>query len=246
VAYFFASPDHIGLEEEEAAVRAENDWTAQQVGQYPDRLVGFCGVNPLREYSIREIERCSRLPGMIGVKLHFANSSVTLSDPEHAERVRRLFAAANRLRLPIAAHVEEIRLQEYGRAQAEILLNQIFPAAPDVIIQIMHMAGSGPGYLRDPAFEVFAAAREAADPRMRKVYVDVASNVVAATPPESLELVARRLRQFGLSHVLFGSDRLPGVANEEPKTAWQSFLRLPLTPDEFTTVAQNEAPYFRR
>ena len=244
--YFFAAPGFFGSGDEEASVRAENDWTSQQIAQYPDRLMGFCGVSPLREYAVREIERCSRLPGMVGVKLHFGASAVSLRDPDHVEKVRRIFSEANRLRLPIAAHVQEVPVQEYGRAQAEILLNQIIPAAPDVAIQIMHMAANGPGYGSDSAFEVLAAAREAGDPRMRNVYVDVALSVVAATPPETLELVARRLRQFGLDHVLFGSDRAPGVNGDEPRTAWQAFLRLPLTAEEFRTVAGNVAPYLRQ
>lgn len=245
-AYFFAAPGFVGSGDEETSVRAENDWVSQQVSQYPSRLVGFCGVNPLREYSVREIERCSRLPGMAGVKLHFANSGVTLRDPAHADKVRGIFSEANRLRLPIAAHVQEVQVQEYGRAQAEILLNQIISSAPDVVIQIMHMAASGPTYGSDSAFEVLAAAREARDPRMRNVYVDVATSVVAATPPATMEVVARRLRQFGLDHVLFGSDWVAGVENEnEPTPLWQAFLKLPLTPEEFRTVAGNVAPYLR-
>jgi predicted TIM-barrel fold metal-dependent hydrolase len=242
VAYFFASPDYIGSRDEETSVRAENDWTSAQAARYPDRLVAFCGVNPLKPYSVQEIERCARLPRMVGVKLHFGNSRVTLLNPAHVDALRRFFAVANRLRLPIVAHIEEF--QDYGRAQAEIFLNQILPAAPDIPIQIAHMAGAAPGY-RDASFEVFATARQSGDPRMKNVFVDVASNVVAGSSREELELIARRLRQFGFDRVLFGSDRLPTLAGDDPRTAWLSFRRLPLTDDEFRIVARNVAPYLR-
>lgn len=241
VGYAFASPDYIGSGDGEALVRAENDWTSDQAAKYPDRLVAFCGVNPLKDYSVREVERCARLPRMVGVKLHFGNSRVALQNPEHVQILRTFFAAANRLRLPIVAHIEEFN----GAAQSKTFLDQILPAAPDIPVQIAHMAGAGPGYVQDAAFEVFANARQAGDARMKNVFVDVASNVIATTSPESLELIARRLREFGFDHVLFASDRIPSVTNDDPATAWQSFRRLPLSEDEFRIVAGNLAPYLR-
>ena len=50
VAYQFANPNRAPVQDEYAKVRAENDWTSAQVGRYPDRLRGFCGFNPLRDY----------------------------------------------------------------------------------------------------------------------------------------------------------------------------------------------------
>lgn len=241
VGYFYGSPLFIGDGDEEAAMREENDWTARQAMKYPDRLVAFCGVNPLKDYAVREIERCSRLPGMAGVKLHFGNSGVALRDPDHLRRVKAVFAAAERLSRPVAVHMEE--LKDYGREQAEIFLEELLPSAPAIPVQIMHMGGAGPGYSRDPAFAVLAGARESGDPRVQNLWVDVASNAVASSPPDNLELIARRLRQFGLERVLFGSDRVPGMTNEDPATAWASFQRLPLRQEELRSIADNVAPY---
>lgn len=62
-------------------MKAENDWTSQQVAQYPDRLRGFCGVNPIRVYALDEIARCARDPQLrAGLKLHFGNSDVNVND----------------------------------------------------------------------------------------------------------------------------------------------------------------------
>jgi predicted TIM-barrel fold metal-dependent hydrolase len=119
------------------------------------------------------------------------------------------------------------------------------PAAPDIPVQIAHMAATGPGYTSDDAMEVFANAAAAGDPRMKNVYFDVASDVIESSPPSVLEIVAKRLRQVGMKKVLFGSDWSPGSQNESPQKAWQSFRRLPLTEEEFTTVANNVAPYFK-
>jgi hypothetical protein len=87
------------------AVRAENDWVAEQVMRYPDRLVGFCSFNPVRDHALAELERCAANPAFKGVKLHFGTSPVDLDNPEHVARTRRVFQAANRLRLPIQVHL---------------------------------------------------------------------------------------------------------------------------------------------
>lgn len=242
VAYWFGNPTR-NVENEYAKVRAENDWVAGETARYAGRLVGFCSFNPLKDYALPELDRCAQNPNLKGLKLHIGNSRIDMLNPEHIQKLRAVFQAANKKRYPIVIHLWTSR--NYGRAQAEAFLNEILPAAPDIPIQIAHMAATGPGYGSDAAFEVYAGAAEKRDPRMKNVYVDVASDVVADTPPDVLNLVARRLRQFGLPHVLFGSDRVPGFGNEATKDAWRSFRRLPLTKQEFKTVANNLAPYFR-
>jgi predicted TIM-barrel fold metal-dependent hydrolase len=242
VAYWYGKPSR-KVEDEYAKVRAENDWVAEQVARYPDRLVGFCSFSPLKDYAIEELNRCAKNPNFKGLKFHFGNSGVDVLNPQHVEKVRAVFRAANEKRLPIVVHLWTTG--KYGREHAEAFLNQIIPAAPDIPIQIAHMAASGPNYHSDDAFEVYANAAAHGDPRMKNVYTDVASMVTRNTLPETLELVAKRLRQFGLRRVLFGSDRSPGFGNESPKDAWEAFRRLSLTEKEFRTVAENIAPYMR-
>jgi len=109
---------------------------------------------------------------------------------------------------------------------------------------IAHLAASGPGYHSDAALAVFAEAAANGDPRMKNVYFDVAGIILGGTPPKKLDLVAKRLRQLGVSRILFGSDRA-GTFNVPPGQAWAAFRRLPLTEEEFRTVAENLAPYLR-
>jgi ketosteroid isomerase-like protein len=56
VAYWFGRPIW-KIENEYAKVKAENDWVAEQVSKYPDRLVAFCSFNPLKDYALEEIGR---------------------------------------------------------------------------------------------------------------------------------------------------------------------------------------------
>lgn len=235
---------------EYARVRAENDWTGQQVARFPARLRGFCGINPLRPWALEEIARCDADPNLSGIKLHFGNSGVDLRDPSHVAAVRRVFQAANERRMPIMAHVRASfsRRTPYGRESTEIFLDQVLPAAPDIPVQIAHMAGSGPGW-RDPAADsalaVFAEARAAGDPRTRNLWFDLASVVELDAPPETAARLALRIRQIGMDRVLYGSDMAVG-GNLAPRQGW-AVVRglLPLTDDELRTIASNVAPYMR-
>jgi predicted TIM-barrel fold metal-dependent hydrolase len=125
-------------------VKADNDWTAEQVALYPNRLVGFCSVNPVRDYALEELARCSKNPHFRGLKLHFGNSVVDYHNPQHVEQVRRVFAAANGYRMPIVVHMRATISEKlpYGADEARIFLNEMLPAAPDVPVQIAHLAGS--------------------------------------------------------------------------------------------------------
>ena len=73
---------------------------------------------------------------------NFGDSGVDFHDAGHVEKVRRLFAAANQHRMALIVHLEPGRF--YGPAEVEIFLDQIASAAPDVVIQIAHLAGNGP------------------------------------------------------------------------------------------------------
>ena len=84
-AYGFANPNKPPVADERAHVMAENDWTSAQVAKYPNRLLGFCSVNPLSEYAVEEIARCAKDPNLrSGLKLHFGNSDVNVDNPEQS------------------------------------------------------------------------------------------------------------------------------------------------------------------
>src|SRR5215831_15679922 len=106
VAYTWGKASRAPVENEYEHVKAENDWTAQQVAQYPDRLRAFCSFNPLKPYAIDELARCSKDRQLhYGLKLHFGNSDVDLDNPEKVAQVRRIFETANRYRMPIVVHM---------------------------------------------------------------------------------------------------------------------------------------------
>ena len=242
IAYLFESPLLPKGPDAPAQLRAENDWTAAQIARHPRRLVAFCGINPLTEQAITEMQRCKQQLGLTGLKLHFGNSTVDLEKPADLERMKQVFATANRLGMPIAAHLWS-GSKNYGRRDAEIFLAEVLPEASDVVVQIMHMAGAGPGWA-DEALEVFANAVEAGDPRTRNLYFDVATVADMQTNAQ-LQLLAKRIRQIGPERILYGSDGSFGGRNT-PDQEWGTFRGMvPLTDAEFSIIRDNVAPYLR-
>ena len=248
-AYIFEQPTRT-VEKAADKVRAENTWTSQQVAQFPGRLIGFCGINPLKEYALEELARCSKDANLRnGLKLHFGNSAVDYHNTAHIEQLKRVFRAANGYRMPIVVHMRASfsAMLSYGRDEALVFLNELVPAAPDVVIQIAHLAGGGaPGDVAaDQAIGVFIEAIAKGDPRTKQLYFD-ASGIwpTAKTTPEEAAAMANRIRQVGVQRVLYGSDGAT-AGNLTPREGWAAFRKLPLTDAEFRTIAGNVPPYLR-
>jgi predicted TIM-barrel fold metal-dependent hydrolase len=249
VAYIYGSPART-VQDEYAKVRAENDWTGAQAATYPERLRAFCSFNPLREYALAELRRCARDPHLRhGLKLHLANSDVQLDDPAHVERLAEVFRAANEARMAIVVHLRAnlSRNRPYGASQARAFLERVLPHAPDVPVQVAHLAGSGPGYddpRVDSAMAVLAEAVASGDPHTRRLWFDVTTVVTPDISARDAALVVQRIRQVGVGRILYGSDAAAG-GNLPPREGWAAFRRLPLTEEELETVAGNVAPYLR-
>jgi uncharacterized protein len=248
IAYQFANPNRLAWPNEYAEVQGENDRVSREAALFPDRLRGFCGVNPLKDYALEEIARCAKMPQMrYGLKMHFGNSDVDLLNPAHLARLRDVFRAANDARMAIVVHLRSTinRQRPYGAEQARSFISNVLPAAPDIPVQIAHLAGGG-GYddpLVDQAIGAFVEAVDAHDPRLARVYFEVSGVTGYGKYQERAALVARRIRQLGVERVLYGTDGTsPG---RSPRDAWEIFLKLPLTDAEFRTIATNVAPYMR-
>jgi predicted TIM-barrel fold metal-dependent hydrolase len=249
LAYQFSNPNRPRVEHEYAHVKAENDWTAQQVARFPDRLRGFCSLNPLQDYALDELARCAAIHELrSGLKLHFGNSDVNLRDAQHVAQLRRVFTAANEKRMAIVVHMRSsvTRRRPYGAESARAFLTELLPAAPGVPVQIAHLAGAG-GYddpLVDEALSVFVDAIAGGDARMTRVLFDVSGVAGLGEWESRATLIATRMRQLGFHRLLYGSDGAGG-GNLAPREAWRAFRRLPLTEAEFRIMESNVAPYLR-
>ena len=234
-AYYFDAVRPEPVPGEYARVRADNDWTAAQVAQFPQRLVAFCSFNPLRDYALAELERCAATRRFVGIKLHFNAAQLDLRSHEQLARVRRVFEAASRRHLALIVHVRPG--PRYGREEAQIFLRELLPAARNVPVQIAHLWG-GESYSAD-ALAAYAEAVAAGNPATRNLYFDLSGLTNYARAEHMPEIVAR-IRQIGLSRMLYGSDAPPAAA-------LQAFHeRVPLTAEEVAAIFANVAPYLRR
>ena len=249
LAYQYGNPNKAPVPDEYAQVQRENDWTAGQVAQYPDRLRAFCGVDPLKSYAVSEIERCAKNPYLhYGLKLHFGNSDVDMDNPSHVAQLRRVFRAADEHGMAIVVHMRSsVTLHRpYGAKEARVFLNEVLPSAPHVPIQIAHLAGAG-GFddtSVDSALSVFIDAIARRDVRMANVYFDICGVAGIGRWKEKRALIVERIRQIGFSRILWGSDGAFG-GGMSPAQALQAYRELPLTSEEFHTIDTNVAPYMR-
>jgi uncharacterized protein len=249
LAYQYGNPNRPPVEDEYERVKAENDWTSAQIAAYPDRLYAFCSVNPLKSYALDEIARCGRDAHLRrGLKMHFGNSDVDLSNPDHIGRLKAVFALANRQGMAIVVHMRAsvTMKREYGASRARVFIDDVLPAAPDVPVQVAHLGGAG-GY-NDPGADdvmgVFVEGIAKKDPRVARVYIDVSGVAGLGDWRPRAALIASRIRALGVERVLFGSDGAGGP-NPTPQQAWAAFRELPLTEAEFLAIAGNVMPYVR-
>ena len=248
-AYQFGNPNKPPVENEYARVMQENDWTATQASRSGGRLIAMCSFNPLKDYALAELERCARDRHFgRGIKLHFGNSDIQLEEVTHLAALRKIFSAANRHRMAIIVHMRPSvsRQRPYGAEQARVFLEKLLDAAPDVAVQIAHLAGAG-GY-EDPAIDealgVFVRAIAEKDPRVTRLLFDVSGVVGVGNWSPHAETIANRLRALGLERVLYGSD---GAVGDEgtPEARHDFFRMLPMTAAEFARIEGNSAPYLR-
>ena len=246
LAYQFGNPNRPAVQDEYLKVKKENDWTADQAKQFPTRLVVFCGVDPLREYALAEIERCSRDPYLrVGLKLHFGNSDVDLDNPEQVRKLRAVFRAADDHHMAIVVHLHPNvdHHRPYGAREAKIFIADVLSAAPHVPVQVAHLAGSG-GYddpSTDAALLVFIEALTHHDPRVSHLYFDISGVAGLGEWKNKKELIASRIRQVGVNRILFGSDG--AWTDFTPLRAEEAFRELPLTAEEFHVIDTNVPPY---
>ena len=129
-AYIYEQPSRKADHAAEKLKR-DNDWTSKQVAQFPDRLIGFCGLDPLKDYALEELARCAADPNLRrGLKLHFGNSVVDYHNPNTSTVTG----------LPAATTVgwrswrtSARRSQRCCRGAREALIERV-TAAPDVVV----------------------------------------------------------------------------------------------------------------
>jgi predicted TIM-barrel fold metal-dependent hydrolase len=168
-----------------------NDYIIDSVSRYPQRLVGFCAVQPQSpKAAIDEVERCARA-GIKGVgemrpDIQFELGDEVVMDP--------LVEVLKEHQLSLLLHTSEPIGHEYpgkGIVTPEVLYPFI-TSYPELTIVCAHWGGGLPFYALMP--EVKKA--------LSNVYFDSAASPFLYTP----QVYSQVIQLVGADRVLFGSD----------------------------------------
>ncbi len=169
-----------------------NDYIMESISRYPQRLVGFCAIQPQSpEAAIAEIERCAKA-GIRGVGE--MRPDMQLFDLRDEEMMKPFIEVIAKHRLILLTHASEPVGHEYpgkGGITPDILYPFI-ASFPDLTIVCAHWGGGLPFYALMPEVEK----------AMSNVFFDTAASPLLYTP----QVYNQVIQLVGADKILFGSD----------------------------------------
>jgi len=169
-----------------------NDYILESVTRYPQRLIGFCTVQPHSyETAITEIERCAQ-EGIRGVGE--MRPDIQLFDLEDEEVMESFTKVMRKHKLILLTHASEPVGHNYP-GKGSITPDVLYPFItnyPDLTIVCAHWGGGLPFYALMP--EVKKA--------MNNVFFDTAASPFLYSP----QIYNQVIQLVGADKILFGSD----------------------------------------
>jgi predicted TIM-barrel fold metal-dependent hydrolase len=90
----------LGFRARHVGVLVPNEYVAAYVGRYPEKLIGFCSVDPQDDDAVDQLEHAVRTLGLRGLKVAPIYQNVPPSDPRFVALMRR----AEHLTVPVLIH----------------------------------------------------------------------------------------------------------------------------------------------
>ncbi len=169
-----------------------NDYILETIARYPQRLVGFCAVQPLSgEAAIAEIERCVQ-GGIRGVGE--LRPDVQLFDIGDQMLMEPLVEVMKQHNLILLAHASE-PVGHYYPGKGNVTPDMLYPfitSFPDITMVCAHWGGGLPFYALMP--EVKQA--------MANTFFDTAASPLLYSP----QVYQQVIQMVGSDKILFGSD----------------------------------------
>ncbi len=169
-----------------------NDYILESIARYPERLIGFCSVQPQSyEAALDEIERCAK-GGIRGVGE--IRPDMQLFDLWDEEVMEPFISTVRKHKLMLLSHASEPVGHIYpgkGAITPEVLYPFI-TSYPDLTIILAHWGGGLPFYALMPE------VRQA----MKNVFFDTAASPLLYSP----QIYEQVVQLVGAERILFGSD----------------------------------------
>ncbi len=170
----------------------QNDYILEVVQAHPDRLIGFCCLNPLHPSAAKEVDRCIQ-SGLKGVgELAFYQSGI---DAPVLDALSPIMGLCSENRLPVLIHTNEPIGHIYP-GKAPMTLSEIYRMVlrfPDNVIVLAHWGGGLPFY---------HLLKKEVKEALKNVYVDTAASPFLYD--QTIYPVAGAA--FGYDKILLGSD----------------------------------------
>jgi predicted TIM-barrel fold metal-dependent hydrolase len=209
------------------------------VEKYPDRLIGFLSVDPLRDSALEEIRYWAAHGKLVGLKLHFAVAEVHMQRAAEREMVAAVVAEAAAHHLPMVIHVGG---PTFDVRDAELFIRAVLPRAGDSWVQIAHATGGGwpvrkGRHLR--VLRVFADHIAKNDPATQHLLFDLSFVPAPEETVAEAAALAKEIRRIGIDRFVFGSD----YNEDTPLHQIENLRRLGLTPEEIDKLRRQCAPW---
>jgi predicted TIM-barrel fold metal-dependent hydrolase len=238
-AYLYGlSSLHLKPDDLAVKTRKENEFTAAQVAQYPERLVGFLSVDPLADSAVDEIHHWQGSKQLIGLKLHFFASTVNIRSIRERRQVVKVVRTASAEGLPMVIHVGG---GKFDAADAELFIRDVLPSAGPSWVQIAHAGAGFPphGGNNLAVLRTFADHIVRDDPATRRVLFDISYLPAPDEPRQATVSLVEQMRRIGIKRFVFGSDFNVLTPLQEIK----NIDKLGLTGEELGILKQNCAPW---
>lgn len=218
--------------------RRENEFTAAQVGQYSNRLVGFPSVDPLADSAIDEVQHWRGNQRLTGLKVHFTASAVDVRSAAQRHQVAKVISVAAFAGLPMVIHLGG---GKFNAADAELFIRDILPMAGSSWVQIAHAGGGMPRQDGNniAVLRTFANHIIRDDSVTRRVLFDLSYVPAPDETAQATAALLEQIRRIGIKRFVFGSD----FNVLSPLQEIQSLEKLGLTRKELQILRQNCAPW---
>ena len=169
-----------------------NDYILESIARYPERLVGFCTVQPQSlKAAVAEIERCVK-GGIKGVgEMRPDTQRLDLTEREIMEPIIEVIREHNLILLTHASEPVGHQYQGKGSVTPGVLY-PLITEFPDITLVCAHWGGGLPFYTLMPEVKEV----------MGNVYFDSAASPLLYNP----EIYSQVAQLVGVDKILFGSD----------------------------------------
>ncbi len=219
---------------DDAGVSAENDFVAAEIAKFPDRLMGFCGINPLFEDAGAEIDRCLGLDGMVGIKLGPPFSEMDLTNADHVDALSSVFDKAREHDAPVQLH-SQTPADPPMAPEALANLARIIADHPNVRVSYSHCGG-----VINPSTS--GQWLRLMRPNPDSAFLDLSQclQLFKDAPLSERERVVWLLRTWGLDRLMWSTDHirifLTRPVFETPKQSLETLSKYPFTKEEIDFI----------